>query len=87
MSKEISRRSFIKGVAATAVSAAGLALVGGTALADDAALKTASATAKGFGGDVTVTLTVDTGKGAITITGDRMSAAGAKPSDRGGSSK
>ena len=73
MSKEISRRTFIKGVAATAVSAAGMALMGGTALADEAVEKTASATAKGFGGDITVTLTVDTGKGRITdcqIVGD-----------------
>ena len=73
MSKELSRRSFLKGVAATAVSAAGMALLGGTALADDAAEKTASATVKGFGGDVTVTLTVNTGNGVITdcqIVGD-----------------
>lgn len=73
MSKEISRRSFIKGVAATAVSAAGMALMGGNILADEAGEKTASATAKGFGGDITVTLTVNTGKGSITdcqIVGD-----------------
>lgn len=73
MSAELSRRSFLKGVAATAVSAAGAALLGGTVFADDAAEKTASATAKGFGGDITVTLTVNTEKGVITdaqIVGD-----------------
>ena len=73
MSAELSRRSFLKGVAATAVSAAGAALLGGTVFADDAAEKTASATAKGFGGDITVTLTVNTEKGLITdaqIVGD-----------------
>ncbi len=70
--KEISRRSFLKGVAATAVSAAGIAVLGTGAFADEAE-KTASATAKGFGGDITVTLTVNTEKGAITaceIVGD-----------------
>ena len=66
MSKEISRRTFLKGAAATAVSAAGITLLGGTALAEETNIKTASATAKGFGGDVTVTLTVNANKGLIT---------------------
>ena len=73
MSKEISRRTFLKGAAATAVSAAGITLLGGTALAEETNIKTASATAKGFGGDVTVTLTVNANKGLITdcqIVGD-----------------
>lgn len=66
MSKEsrgISRRDFLKGAAASAISVAALSVLGGCGAGQTGGeAKTASATMKGFGGDVTVTLTVLGGK-------------------------
>ncbi|MCR5088044.1 MAG: FAD-dependent oxidoreductase [Oscillospiraceae bacterium] len=61
--KELSRRSFLKGFAAMGLTAAGTAVLGGKASAEELPSGfipgTYSATAQGFGGDVTVTITVD----------------------------
>ena len=61
--KELSRRSFIKGLAALGLSTAGAVLTGGVAHAEELPVGfipgTYSATARGFGGDVTVTISVD----------------------------
>ena len=60
--KSLSRRDFLKGAAAMGLMAAG-SMLGGTASAEGIPEEyipgTYTATAKGFGGDVTVTLTVD----------------------------
>ncbi len=66
MEKHISRRDFLKGTAASAASIAAMSLLGGGSVAEAAAEasvgpSTFTATAKGFHGDVTVSMTVESG--------------------------
>lgn len=84
----VSRRTLIGG-AALGAAALGMAGVAGVACADESAAAdsaaggsvTASATLPGYGGDVTVTLTVDTASGTVT---DAVIEGAAETPERGG---
>ena len=84
----VSRRTLIGG-AALGAAALGMVGVAGVACADESAAAdsaaggsvTASATLPGYGGDVTVTLTVDTASGTVT---DAVIEGAAETPERGG---
>ena len=80
MAKNISRRSFIKGIAASAAGVAGYGLLGSItpAFAEEAAIYTPgtyTASAKGISSDVTVTMTFD----ATSITDVQIDVSGETP--------